>query len=104
MEGRNCAATVARQFHSSPRWKVETVPPQSEVTHSQSLHDDDDGDGDDDHDDKDSAADDDHDTDNDHDDKDAAADEDDDAFVGFLQYQCSFIVKVQQQRIKKYLQ
>ena len=34
----------ARHFHSSPRWKVETVSPQSEVTHSQSLHDDDDAD------------------------------------------------------------
>ncbi len=36
----------ARHFHSSPRWKVVTVPPQSEVTHSQSLHDEDDDGGD----------------------------------------------------------
>ncbi len=36
----------ARRFHSSPRWKVEAVSPQSEVTPSQSLRgDNDDGDG-----------------------------------------------------------
>ncbi len=38
----------ARQCHSSPRWKVVAVSPQSEGTHSQSLHDDDDGEDDDD--------------------------------------------------------
>ncbi len=38
----------ARHFHSSPRWKVETVSPQFKVTHSQSLHDDGEADDDDD--------------------------------------------------------
>ncbi len=38
----------ARRFHSSPRCKVETVSPQPEVTHSQSLHDDNDDENDDD--------------------------------------------------------
>ncbi len=53
----------ARHFHSGPRWKVESVSPQSEATHSQSLPDDD-------NDDDDANNDDDDDDDDDYDDHD----------------------------------